>query len=423
MKIQSLTRLLFSLAILNVSACAFKEDTPEKPKVQEAKPSDIVDTIERGREQQATDIKLTNENVKIRFDEMPDPNSYRVVITWPANIKRMQITEPNELPTLINGSNEYSRIVFGNSRIKVGLSALDTYGVSISTLKLEATAPLDLEVISNLNLKEATRYSYNRFFIRSGAQIKTNGHDLVIAVNKLYVEEDPRKIDGGWSRIFSNIITHFPGENTSESSPMIGSNITIRAKEAHGFLTVALVGLNGKNGKSGETLERERGISRAVDPKLRGADGVSGLSTEIHGKCRPGAGLDAQLQCGRSIFRCDRQPTNGTDGKRGANGTDGENGAKGGNAGRIQFFIETHHNFKAEVFDRAGKGGFGGKGSQRLSGGVGGSAGAYAQGCRAAQDGANGPSGDADGKNGIDAENGDGGAIISGGVSVSTFPF
>ena len=177
MKIQSLTRLLFSLAILNVSACAFKEDTPEKPKVQEAKPSDIVDTIERGREQQATDIKLTNENVKIRFDEMPDPNSYRVVITWPANIKRMQITEPNELPTLINGSNEYSRIVFGNSRIKVGLSALDTYGVSISTLKLEATAPLDLEVISNLNLKEATRYSYNRFFIRSGAQIKTNGHD------------------------------------------------------------------------------------------------------------------------------------------------------------------------------------------------------------------------------------------------------
>jgi hypothetical protein len=422
-KIQSLSKLLLSIAILNVTACAFKEDTTEEPKVKEAKPSDIVDTIERGRDQQANDIKLTNENVKIRFDELPDPNAYRAVITWPANIKRMQITEPNELPTLINGSNEYSRVVSGNSKLKVGLSALDSFGVSISTLKLEATAPFDFELNSDLILKEATRYSYNRFFMRSGSQIKTDGHDLAIEVNKLFVEEDHRRKNGKWSKIYSNIITHFPGEISSGTSPMLGSNITIRAKEAHGLLTVALVGLNGKNGKSGETLEQEKNISRAVDPSLRGIDGIAGLSTEIHGRCRAGAAMDAQSQCGRSSFRCERQPTNGTNGLKGASGTNGENGMKGGNAGRIQFFIDNHQQFKADIFDRAGKGGVGGKGSERFKGGSGGVAGTNVQGCVAAQNGANGPAGDLDGKNGDNADNGDGATTITGGVSVSTFPF
>jgi hypothetical protein len=306
----------------------------------------------------------------------------------------------------------------------LGLSALDSFGVAISNLKIEATAPIDFELTSELLLKNLTKMTYNRFFIRSGAQIKTNGHDLVIDVNKLYVDPDSRRVNfRGWSSIHSNILTYHPGEIAKDRHQAIQSNIIIRANEAFGSLTVALVGIAGRDGKSGQALEKEKNISREIDPKLRGADGIAGLSTEIHGRCRAGAAMDAQAQCGSSTFRCERQPTNGTDGRKGANGTDGEDGTRGGNAGSLKFLINNHQQFKADVFVRAGKGGIGGIGSDRFKGGIGGAAGTNVQGCVAAQKGANGPSGDRDGKNGADADDGDTGTIINGGVSVSTFPF
>ncbi len=424
MKFQSVAKLLLTFVILNTLACAFKEETPEEPKAPETKPSDIVDTIERGREQQATEIRLTTENVQIRYDELPNPNSYQVVITWPANIKRMQITEPNELPTLINDTNEFSRLAKGGANLRFGLSALDSFGVPISTLKIDAAVPLDFDLNSDHSLKASTTWKYNRFYVRSGSQIKTNGHDLLIDVNKLYVEPDRRRVNQtGWSNIHSYIITHFPGEVASETQRLIGSNIVVRANEAHGALTVALVGISGKNGKSGEKLERERGLSRDNDPKLRGVDGIGGSSTEIQGRCRPRTAMDTQSQCGQSVFRCDRQPTNGTNGLKGANGTNGEHGTNGGNAGDLQFFVENHRGFKVDVFVLAGKKGLGGAGSAPFNGGQGGKAGPHAQGCTPAKDGLSGQQGDTAGANGKDGADGNSGTIVSGGVSVSTFPF
>lgn len=423
-KPQNAIRLLLAFTALNFSACAFKEDTPEKPKAQETKPSDIVDTIEKGREQQANEIRLTTENVKIRFDELPDPNSYKLVITWPAHIKRVQIVEPNELPTLVNDSNVFSRVAFGGTQVRIGLAALDSFGVPISTLKLEATTPLDFDVKSDHSLKGTTIWKYNRLFIRSGTQIRTNGNDLTIDVNKLYVDSDTRKVNQpGWSQIHSYILTHHPGDTAQQGQRLIGSNIVIRAIEAIGPLTVALVGINGRNGKSGEELEREKNISRGVDPKLRGADGTAGSSTEMQGRCRPGAGLDTQPQCGQSVFRCDRQPTNGTAGIKGANGTNGENGGNGGNAGNLQFFVESHRQFQVDVYVRAGKGGSEGIGSPPFLGGQGGKAGAHAQGCNVAMDGANGPPGDSKGIDGKPGLDGNSATIVNGGVSVSTYPF
>lgn len=416
--IRSFTLLPLSLAILNVSACAFKEDTPEQPKVAEAKPSDIVDTIERGREQQATDIKLTNENVKIRFDELPDPNAYRVVITWPANIKRMQIVRAKDArPTIVAGQNEFSEHVRGGETVSYGLLVQDSFGAHLQALNLEAVAPLDLEVREKLKLTENTSIRVNRAFFLGGGYL-TNGYNLSIETNLLVIPEEiglpraPTPIDG------AHILTTFPGTEISGNHMKVGSKILISAKVAKGRIVIGMIGAIGRPGRSGQVLEAQQNQKnrKSLDPNRRGSNGLDAISVLTQRPCAPlNNGMD--ISCDIPTPKCERQPKNGTNGLVGEAGFDGEQGERGGNTGTVDFFIDDHKLLKADILFRKGIGGAGGLPGPGFPGGKGGLAGKTAAACGSAVDGADGPVGPS-GKPGEPGLNGDLGPFNGNGVSI-----
>ncbi len=401
-----------------MSACAFKEDTPEKPKAQEAKPSDIVDTIERGRDQQATEIKLTHENVKIRFDEMPDPNSYRVVITWPANIKRMQIVRAKDArPTIVAGQNEFSEIVRGGETVSYGLLVQDSFGAHLQALNLEAVAPLDLELRKRKDLNEDTLVRVNRVFFAGGGFL-TNGYNLTIEANTIIIPEEigfpraPTPIDG------AHILTVFPGTQINGNQMSAGSNIRITAKVATGKMIIGLIGANGKKGRSGQELEMQQNPQKrkSLDPNRRGANGLDAISALTQRPCAPlNNGMD--ISCDIPTPKCERQPTNGANGLIGEVGFDGERGERGGNTGSIHFFIQDRSQFTADILFRKGKRGYGGAPGPGFPGGIGGTAGKTAAACGNAVDGSNGPIGPP-GKPGEQGDDGHLGTFFGNGVSI-----
>lgn len=389
--------MLLSLAILNLSACAFKEENPEEPKVQEAKPSDIVDTIERGREQQASDIKLTTENVKIRFDEMPDPNSYRVVITWPANIKRMQIVRAKDArPTIVTGQNEFSELVRGGETVSYGLLVQDSFGAHLQALNLEAVVPLDLELRERQKLSKDTLIRVNRIFFAGGSFL-TNGYNLNIEANLLVIPEEidrptaPTPLDG------AHILTFFTDTKISENHMKVGSKVLISAKVAIGQMKIGMIGANGRQGKSGAEIETKLFPKKrtSLDPIRSGKNGLDAISVMTQRPCAP-LNSEMDISCDIPTPRCDRQPTNGTDGLRGDTGQNGGQGEQGGNTGTVDFFIDDHVRFKADIIYRKGEGGPGGAPGPGFPGGKGGRAGKTAEACGTAVggiDGQVGPSG------------------------------
>lgn len=419
MKTQLLAKLLISVAIFQVSACAFKEDTPEKPKVQETKPSDIVDTIERGRDQQATEIKLTNENVKIRFDEMPDPNSYRVVITWPANIKRMQIVRAKDArPTIINGQNEFSEQVRGGETVSYGLLVQDSFGAHLQALSLEAVAPLDLVVDSEVLLKNDRIIEVNRLVFRPNGMLCTNGFNLSIESNTLIVDERDQSALKGALIDQAHILTVFPGAEIEGNQMKEGSKIRISAKVATGKMILGLIGANGKPGRTGTELENQQNPNKrkSLDPIRKGADGLDAISVLTHRPCAPlNNGMD--ISCDIPTPRCDRQPTNGKNGLVGEIGIDGEQGQSGGDTGLVFFHIDDHSKFSADILFRKGKEGAGGAPGPGFPGGKGGLAGKTAAGCGTAVDGTDGPMGPS-GNPGKPGERGSIGSFNGNGVSI-----
>lgn len=417
MKIQVIARFLISISVLNLSGCAFKEDTAEEPKVQDTKPSDIVDTIERGREQQATDIKLTNENVQIRFDELPDPNAYRVVITWPANIKRMQVVRAKDArPTIVAGVNEFSENVRGGETVSYGLLVQDSFGAHVQAMNLEAVAPVDLEIRKWQALVEDTLVRVNRVFFHGGGFV-TNGFNLTIESNSISIATDgkfpsaPTPIDG------AHILTVFPDTQIVGNQMSAGSNIRINAKVATGKMILGLIGAIGKKGKSGHELEVQKNPQKraSLDPNRNGSNGLDAISVLTQRPCLPVGELD--IVCESPTPRCERQPTNGATGLIGEAGYDGERGERGGNTGSIHFFIENHSEFSADVLFRKGKGGPGGDPGPGFSGGKGGLAGKTAAACGTAVDGAHGPDGPFGEKGGTGFD-GELGIINGNGVSI-----
>jgi hypothetical protein len=401
-----------------MSACAFKEETPEEPKVQEAKPSDIVDTIERGREQQASDIKLTTENVKIRFDEMPDPNSYRVVITWPANIKRMQIVRAKDArPTIVAGQNEFSELVRGGETVSYGLLVQDSFGAHLQALNLEAVVPRDLEVREKVSLAEHTAIRVNRTFFLGGGYV-TNGFNLSLETNLLIIPEEiglpraPTPIDG------AHILTTFPGTEIAGNHMKVGSKILVSAKIAKGRMILGMIGAVGKRGQSGQELETLQNPQKrkSLDPNQRGANGLDGISVLQQRPCAP-LNNAMDISCDIPTPRCDRQPTNGANGQIGDAGFDGETGERGGNTGSVDLFIEDHKRFKVDLLYRKGVGGAGGAPGPGFPGGKGGIAGKTAAACGTALDGANGPFGPM-GKPGEPGNDGSIGSFNGNGVSI-----
>jgi hypothetical protein len=272
-----------------------------------------------------------------------------------------------------------------------------------------------LELRERLSLTENTSIRVNRAFFLGGGYL-TNGYDLAIETNELIVSDvsirsrAPTPLDG------AHILTNFTETVIAKNHMKVGSKILISAKVAIGKMIVGMIGANGRKGESGAEIENKLFPKKRTspDPIRNGKNGLDAISVMTQRPCSPlNSGLD--ISCDIPTARCDRQPTNGTDGLRGDTGQNGGPGQQGGNTGTVDFFIDDHVRFKADIIILKGEGGPGGPPGPGYPGGKGGRAGKTADACGTAVDGIDGQVGPpgVDGKAG---DNGDMGPFNGNGV-------
>ncbi|KYG60753.1 hypothetical protein AZI85_12240 [Bdellovibrio bacteriovorus] len=393
-----MTLRLLSLIIsaLLIQACSFKKDDGEASPAVPAN-SDVIETIQKEQEKQAFEGKLTEQNVSVKFEETPDPLGYKMVISWPEEAKRVQISINGKVKKIYNSTDlqsSHSEVVSSGENFEITLIAFDSLGMApYSALTLVKTAPTDFVVSKPLELTESRTIEINgRFYFLKNGKIKTNGHNLSIKAKKLIIESDDRP-----SALFSShIVTRFPGESMEEPHEVSGSTVLIRASLGKGHLQVSMVGGAGKDGLHGNDLEAVMGVESAKN----GLDGLAGTTTKVSKPCPRRLGIDAP-PCEGETTLCVKPPENGQPGKDGTPGRDGQNGQDGGSTGNLTIFIEDQTEFSAYVFQRKGLPGKGGKGAPGHPGGIGGSPGANPAPCPPAAKGADGKRGP-DGKDGLD---------------------
>lgn len=408
--------LAYTIALL--TSCSFKKDE-DKNTPKENAPPNVIETIQKEQEKQAFEGQLTASNVVVTFLEQPEPRSYVMKITWPEQIKRMQVIVNNKTPVIHISSNNtgssHEELVLSEREQDIELLAYDSLGAPISSLALKKVAPLDYVLGANLNLNKDTVINVNRFFILPSAQLTTNGYNLSITTNKLIItppSEETKVSDRLGLISKSHILTNLPGAVAENEHLLKGSNISIQAKQATGHLIVSLIGYNGKDGQNGESLERLLGISKNRNTALDGVSGEAGVVKSQSIPCTQRRNVDGP-PCEREVLLCEKSPTNGTDGQPGPRGYAGENGANGGNTGSVSVIAEEKSQFSLEVIQKAGQAGKGGIGATGFLGGLGGKAGTNPGGpCTSAKDGQPGPKG-ANGDNGLDGSPGKIGDVIT----------
>ena len=396
-------QVLMISQIALAAGCAFKEDTgPEKPETQ---PSDVIETIEKGREAQAKNLTLAPGEAKLEFLEGA-AGFYFARLSWPDRVPRVQVTKSDDArPILVADKNEYTEIVTAGQKVSFGLAIADAMGITIQSIRLDGTAPKDLQVAEVRKLDQDTLLKYNRIFFYEGGKFVSNGYNLSIEAKKLIFVE---KVKQGSKETFfdgAHIITHYPDTFLNGEIRRENSKINIDADYAEGELVLMMIGPHGRNGKSGNVLAKERGLSLSVrDAALAGAKGNDGVGLISGRPCMRGMeGMD--IVCEQPRPFCSVQPTSGLPGKKGAQGLKGEPGEDGGDTGSVYFKVADHSKFKVLIYSRPGKPGAPGPGGDGLLGGAGGQPGAAPEGCVAASAGPNGPKGDK-GPNGSDGREG-----------------
>ena len=396
-------QVLMISQIALAAGCAFKEDTgPEKPQTQ---PSDVIETIEKGREAQAKNLTLAPGEAKLEFLE-GTAGFYFARLSWPDRVPRVQVTKSDDArPILVADKNEYTEIVTAGQKVSFGLAIADAMGITIQSIRLDGTAPKDLEVRDPRKLLGDTVYDYNRIFLYQGGKIITNGFNLTLKAKKILVTENPNGISKESAASSAHIITHYPDTFLNGEIRRENSKINIDADYAEGELVLMMIGPHGRNGKSGNVLAKERGLSLSVrDAALAGAKGNDGVGLISGRPCMRGMeGMD--IVCEQPRPFCSVQPTSGLPGKKGAQGLKGEPGEDGGDTGSVYFKVADHSKFKVLIYSRPGKPGAPGPGGDGFLGGAGGQPGAAPEGCVAASAGPNGPNGDK-GPNGSDGREG-----------------
>lgn len=385
-------KVLMVLQIALAAGCAFKEDTgPEKP---ETKPSDVIETIEKGREAQAKNLTLAPGEAQLEFLE-GSPGFYFARLSWPARVPRVQITKSDDArPILVADKNEYTEIVTAGESVSFGLSIADAMGLTVQSIRMDGVAPKDLEVRDPRSFDRDTIYDYNRIFFYEGGRLVTNGFNLTLKAKKLIVSGRSNETDKDSVAIRSHIITHYPDAVLNGKVRRENSKINIDADYAEGELVLMMIGPHGRNGKSGNELARERGISLATrDSALVGAKGSDGVGSISGRPCARGL-EGVEIGCDQPRPFCRVQPTSGGPGKKGARGLQGEAAEDGGDTGSAYFKIGDYRKFKVLIYTRPGKPGLPGVGGDGFLGGLGGQPGAVPEGCTAASAGPNGPNGD-----------------------------
>lgn len=420
-----MSRILNVLMISQIGlamGCAFKEDTgPVKP---ETKPSDVIETIEKGREAQAGDLEIALSKAKLTFDEAAHPNSYIARISWLPVLKRVIVSKKDDpRERVLNNVTEYSEPVGGGTKVSYVIRVQDAFGMSLFSRELVGDVPEDGVVVGKNSLKKDENWIYNRLFFFENGQILLDGFNLSIRANKLFVYGGANKRSeaekGKAPNSYAHILTNEP-HALLVNGRSGGSTINIDAEIAEGELYVHLMGAKGLPGKSGDQKIKEGKLSLDTPkPEKQGAPGRPGKSRTRALPCR---GTMGDVPCDSQVV-CDAAPTNGEPGLRGDPGPSGENGGEGGKAGSIYFNVKEHRDFKVTVYFTAGSGGDGGKGSEvGYIGGLGGTPGTPANGCPTAVAGPQGPRGNKglDGQAGLDGEVGD---MRGNGVNLILIPY
>ncbi|WP_374028777.1 hypothetical protein [Bdellovibrio bacteriovorus] len=403
-----LTIAVFSISVV-LNACSFKKD--DEAPAPEVKPN-LIETIEQEQTKQAVEGVLTKENVKVSYEEMPNPGSYKMIVQWPENIRKVSIQVNSRLEVIVNQTSRYEEVVNDDSVSNLKLRSFDQFGSPISTLEIETKSPDDLVLNDLIVMTESKAINVNRAYFQTNGQIRTEGHLLSFKANKIFISEIPKA--GEAFTKTAQIVTFIPGRIAKANEELSGSSIAIQAEEAYGTLRVALVGVNGINGRDGTELAKEKIFDLS---KLNGANGQAGETREM---TRPCTASRMDRPCNDITYICSKAPTNGEDGKPGYDGIDGEAGSNGGNTGNLAVFVNKSDNFTLEIGKYRGLPGKGGKGSPGTLGGRGGKAGAHpGSGCPIAKDGANGRAGNP-GVDGADGKPGNDGTITTGPFKVET---
>lgn len=396
------TKLLVITALSLSVGCSFKKDNSHSPPAQQ----DVVETLKKDQEKQAFEGQLTESNVSIKFDEIDAPGAYKMLISWPNQISRMQVVINNGSPDIITGKSTFTIPVSQNTQQMIDLLAYDSLGAPISSLRLIKSAPKDFLIDSTVSLSADTTLDGNRLFITEKGLILTNGFNLSINVNKITLSQ--KEFTGmGMPTDNGHIVTSFLNLPATKLEQLRGSSISINAKIAIGHLHVFLIGANGQNGRDGREMEN---ATSNIQTSLNGTNGSDGQSFLPLRPCFKG-NKDAPCDPVAS-YVCKKAPTNGEDGKAGPQGADGEDGWNGGDTGSISVVVQDYSQFSLEITQKRGSPGKGGQGAPGKDGGKGGLAGKSAEGCPIAKNGNNGPRGK-NGNAGHDGTFGKNGSVIT----------
>lgn len=216
-------------------------------------------------------------------------------------------------------------------------------------------------------------YSFGVVFLEAKTVLETQGVDVKLQMNRLYVAEQ------------ASIISFSEAEASQE--PEQGQNgrsggvLELIADKADGKLSVFMRGTKG-----GKGLE-------AIDQNEIGTTGTQGAAGTTEKKCK----VDSKAGGNEDICTdvCATHPANGSVGGKGPKGIKGGVGMRGGSSGLAKIIVtQPIRYFTADVFTFAGEGGPGGDGGKGGRGGHGGAPGNKPKVCQDAATGPQGPEGD-----------------------------
>nr|BFD61396.1 hypothetical protein BdHM001_00770 [Bdellovibrio sp. HM001] len=349
--------MLLAFVLLSGAGCAFKKDDPKKATSAAPTAEDVADELERKKNEQLQKETIAAEDFTFEILEDEAPNHYFVRVSFQEingvtvhvdmNDSTLEL-KPNA-PTLLS--------VLGGDQLSFKVTAYNSNGVMVLSTRKNLQVPTDLVVTRTLSLNKDTNWNLGRLYFDPNAVLKTNGYLLSIEAQKIMAAAN------------SQIVTLNSNEVWTTPSTKQGGSISIRAKEAAGYLMINMTGAKGKNGRSGLEIENLIGIRKATD----GYDGNDG-EWDGDEDCTEDR-YSGRTRCGIIDLRCVSQPTNGEDGEDGPNGADGENGSDGGDTGNLFVQIDNHVNFTLKMLLKPGMGGLGGQGAPGKAGGKGGKAG------------------------------------------------
>ncbi|WP_413578510.1 hypothetical protein ACLVWU_08225 [Bdellovibrio sp. HCB290] len=364
----SLRSLLVLGLCVSLSACAFKKEDAEDKQRQEL--ADVVtQQLEEKKEKIAFEGTLTDENVKIRFDENETPGSYNLVIEWPEAVGMMEV----ELNGRLIGSlkeHSFKAATPHSADIHIELRAYASHqdgGGFLSSKSFDKQAPKDFILDGIHSLSNSILIDVERTYFKAGSKVITNGNQFELKTKKLIVE--PSSILGMNEYDRAHVVTFPFDRKSSDPNELSPGKISINADKAYGDLMISMIGVNGADAPAATTRPAWDEFKKLPPQAANGKNGADGTIRYLRclSKMDDVPCIEEQL--------CDSQPQNGGKGENGKDGIPGYNGTTGGNTGDLVISITDDSEFNANVYRKPGKGSKGTPGIPAQAPGAGGAPG------------------------------------------------